>query len=266
MKIRGRLKSLVLGLFLPISFFLFADHSFAGTSESTPNFWSMNVGFFGAYYNGDYQYNATWLDNATEQHFSNNAQQQGFSPGSQINIFYHDSRYFFGLGFSAQGNTDHAQIGNIVRSLTATVPVIDAQIALRVAYNLDLTGSLGLDLTPLTHVYGKAGLSYALLREHISFLAAIQRDNHLGEFYQDISRRSLWGYVAGLGIEQDISEHASLFAEYDYYQYGGTSLNMLSDILLHIEGTAAGTVDVYTQNVSTNAYVIRVGLNVNFDV
>ena len=77
----------------------------------------------------------------------------------------------------------------------------------------DLTGKLGFAVESIL-IYGKAGLAYA---------------NSTGFAFGEEDTQSHLGWTAGIGIAAKVTDEVSIFAEYDYADYGEQDYDYFDD-------------------------------------
>ncbi|ACJ18015.1 outer membrane protein [Coxiella burnetii] len=257
--------SVALGILWGAFSLIGSGSALAGGYEPLPESpWMVYFGVFGGYHHATYQYEALYHNDGLprNQLFKSEIWQYGALWGGHVGIQYHFIRpYYLGLNFAGMSNSRKAQFNGSV-SLGAgstTVPVIDT--TLRLKYNLDLTGIFGIDITPALHLYLKGGGSYAKLVEDF---AVLQATTSASISQQHQTHHGLWGVVLGAGLARDLCRWVSLFAEYDFYDYGNHTLNTANNISVD---PVVAPPDVYTQEAKNiRAYTIRAGINVNFNL
>jgi len=235
------------------------NNAFAGgLDRKTSDPWLFYIGGFAAYYSADFQYGGNYFSNdANNQVYNNTSFQQGASGGGQIGMQYHfQSPYFLGLNFSADSNANKARLTVIAASAfpVGLSPNLNHQF--RIGVNVDMTGVIGTDITAKMHLYAKIGASYAELTHTLT-------GTPIGAFpsstiiFARLQRKSLWGWVVGAGLTQDLSRWLNVFAEYDRYDYSNNELNSYDSLF-------PGNVDRLTQHMRATSSAVRVGLNVKF--
>ncbi|ACJ20653.1 outer membrane protein [Coxiella burnetii] len=263
MKMKRSLRSLASSIFI---FFLslITINAFAGGPE-IPSFnpWTISLGIFGAIYGAHFKHESVVgigpvdMPITAIRNYTHYTKQFGYGGGGQVGIRYHLERSYLGLELSAQGNSRQGNNDSV--TFVGSGFLFLLQNEFRINSNVDLTGILDTDLTSRTHMYGKLGVSYAKLNQKLTvsqWMASLLQTS-----VQQKLNKNLWGYVAGLGIAEDLGRGISLFAEYDYYDYGKNDLKTLRNIF-----PSSVLVDIYTQKVLVGAYTIRVGFNIEFAV
>ena len=233
--------------------------AFAGGAErKTAHPWSFYVGGFAAYYSANFQYGGNYFANdANNQVYNNAVFQQGVAGGGQLGVQYHlHSPYFLGLNLSAAINSSKARLALFAVPVLpgGFVPNLNHQF--RIGSNVDMTGVLGADITPRTHLYAKIGASYAELTHAITGTPIVTSPSPSAVFART-QRKSLWGWIVGVGLTQDLSRWLNTFIEYDRYDYNSYGLNSFGSLF-------PGGVDHLTQHVKITAAAVRLGLNVKF--
>lgn len=233
--------------------------AFAGGAErKTAHPWSFYVGGFAAYYSANFQYGGNYFANdANNQVYNNAVFQQGVAGGGQLGVQYHlHSPYFLGLNLSAAINSSKARLALFAVPVLpgGFVPNLNHQF--RIGSNVDMTGVLGADITPRTHLYAKIGASYAELTHAITGTPIVTSPSPSAVFART-QRKSLWGWVVGVGLIQDLNRWLNAFVEYDRYDYGNSELKSLDSLF-------PGNVDRLTQHVRIVSSAVRLGLNVKF--
>jgi len=264
METRRSIKAFI--LFLLINAFLISTSIYAGSAVNLPKrLWRFYVGPFGGIYTGAFDYRATDFYNNTPiiSQVSDYIYQHGYSYGLQTGINYHifDHSLFVGFNFTAMGNTDNGN-GDL-RAFSGTGPVVATFTTLntfRLNYNLDLAAVLGIHIFQKTEAYLKGGASYGQFTHTLAILSS----GLPGISFQNTQKDHIWGFLIGFGVTQYFYKWLSLFAEFDYYDYGNFNLTDFSNI--QPLPVVAGGVSNYTQNVGIHAYSIRIGLNFNFDL
>jgi len=230
--------------------------------------WQIYFGAFAGYYNVDFSYAANISSNAQDNRsFGNDAFQQGYSVGGQLGAQYHFRRspYFLGLVFSAMYNGHKARLVEFNNTLTSiNNQAINFDYELHINSNYDLAFALGADITQKAHLYAKLGASCGNYKQLIS---VIQGNNNVVPTpfisQQQSLTKTLWGWLAALGLTYEFSKRVNIFAEYDHYNYYTTALDRAVNFAPNI---FAGQANLLTQHVSSTANSIRVGLNLKFEV
>jgi len=228
------------------------------------NPWQAYLGGFVGYYSATYQYDGHYFSNTPliavgNQPILVSAFQRGFSAGGQIGLQYHfQSLWFTGVNFSGASNASKARVSVFAELPPPATSLAPASMSyqFRISANVDMSGIVGLDILPKTHLYAKLGASYA------AFTTSL-----VGTYTQDIpiptasfsrlQRKNFWGWVVGLGLTQDLSRCVNMFVEYNRYDYGRYELNTF-------DGLFSGGIDHLVQNIRTAAYTVRLGFNLKF--
>jgi len=235
----------------------------AGGPEPNREPWLVYAGVFGGYYNADFQYGgasfANSLTGQSSQVLGDIATQPGALGGLQFGFQYHfQSPYSLGINLSAAVNAGKGLLtGQDVDE--GNFPV-DFNYQFRVNGNVDLTGVFGVDITPQTHLYVKAGASYGTLIQSF-FTTYAQNFLNPIPVFQNIQHKTLWGWVVGLGLVHDISRWFSAFVEYDRYDYGNNNLTSLQNVAIIPSNSPVDNLEQHTR-VTANA--LRLGFNVKF--
>jgi len=239
--------------------FFSCNYTLAGGLEVAPP-WKIFLGGFGAIYDAFYTYKANFFQTGPiNYNLTRESQQFGYSAGGQLGVLYtFHERYYIDLAVSFQSNSNHAT-DNMTFGTNNFGTHLQQQF--KINYNADIAGGLGVNITPQTHFYGKIGASYARFTEKlIAFNPVVSAAQAV--LRQFTIRKNLWGYIVGFGLSYDFGKLVTIFAEYDYYEFGNNNLDSVDNVALQ---TVPG-VSHYTQNVGIDVSSVRVGLNFRFAV
>ena len=228
--------------------------------------WMIYIGGFGGYYCADFGYGGNYFSvtnvGPNNEVFNNDTFQQGILGGGQVGMHYHFQHpYYVGLVLSSAANANKARLTKLVNSQTSPgLRVFEINHKFRLQNSWDIAALIGADVTARTHIYAKVGGSAARFTHTVSITRA-ERFPFPIPFSQQTQRKTLWGWVLGLGLTHDLSKWFSVFEEYDHYDYGTRNLNSLNNIAPLIPILTNGENDRLTQHVSITANAIHVGLN-----
>lgn len=162
------------------------------------------VGFNGGLLQADFNVRYPDLTTIIPQHFAVSLQQQGYTAGGSIGYNYLTPNYFFGIQFLA--NYDWHNVVYAISSFWDTLAIEN---------HFDLAITPGIMLTDTVASYIKLGGSWAWISDSIAspvgFVPVYTN-------YSVAGRRA--GFVAGLGAEKFITKQITLFAEYNFHDYG----------------------------------------------
>ena len=235
-----------------------------------PSYWLLYIGGALGYALIDYLYQDIYYERGGivspgNEIFADDTFQEGVLFGGQAGVQFHFQRpYFIGVQVSDIGIGGHALLTNLIQNSisSGTQRPFDITHRIWIRKDLDLTAQFGIDVTRLTHAYFKLGVSDILLSDYTSvtntqgFIVPI-----IG--FMETQNRALWGWTAGLGAAYDLCPWVSLFAEYDYYDYGQLNLNSIYDINPF---RAANAIDLLTRRVNVTASTLRAGLNLTVKI
>ena len=240
---------------------------------SVLNPWMVYIGSFGGYYWADVGYGGNYFstiiaapdDAGGNQVFNNDTFQQGVSGGGQVGVQYHfQSPYYVGLVFSAAVNANKARLTeSALDFVTPTAFGFSINHEFRLQNTLDIAALIGADITAQTHVYVKVGGASTHFTDTLSITQSSTFPFPI-PFLQKTERKTLWGWVLGLGLAHDLSKWFNVFAEYDHDNYGTRNLNSLDNIAPP-QALGAGNTDRLTQHVAITANTVRLGVNVTFE-
>lgn len=235
---------------------------FAGEIElkQSTSPWIIYIGGFGGVYTTDFGYGANYSTNNNGNLVENeDSFQLGPSFGGQVGFQYHfQNPYFVGFSFSVAGNENKANLTKLINGTASITNEFGLNNTFRVTYNIDTAAQIGIDLTPQTHIYIKAGASDANLSQQLETVGGRRFPNPT-VIVSQTQHKNLWGLVMGLGLVRDITHWLSFFAEYNYYNYGQFNLNSLNNIAPNLD---PGETDHLSQNMKLTASSVRFGVNV----
>jgi len=225
------------------------------------NPWLFYVGGFAAYYSADFKYGANYFSNllgGSNLIINRTVFQEGPAGGGQIGFQYHfQSPYFVGFNVSGEGNADKTRQSTPIIQVPIAGVIGNITNIFRVAYNIDMAGVIGANITSRKEDYAKIGDSYAYLNQ--SAVSALITFTFPTPIFEKALRKNLWGWVFGVGLTQDLNRWVNAFVEYDRYDYGNNDLGIFGSIF----GGGAGA-DRYTQHVRVTSSAVRLGLNLKF--
>lgn len=167
---------------------------------------------------------SSFVTNQAENHFSFNgdgsgsflyhdeSSQRGFNLGAAIGWnFYCDCHYVMGLEFSADWYFNEADY-------TTEFP-INVHENWKDKYALNLTFRPGVLINESTLLYAQLGVAWTCFESETHFNNAADFGGGVsfaGNFEQD---ENLWGWVLGAGIQKQVCDNFSMFAQYTYTYY-----------------------------------------------
>lgn len=95
---------------------------------------------------------------------------------------------------------------------------------MQIKNHFDLTAVPGLQISDTVNMWLKLGLSYASLEDSVNSPAGytpVSETTH--------TNKGIWGFAAGLGIENWLSGHTALFAALGYHDYGTVTLSQFQN-------------------------------------
>lgn len=171
---------------------------------------SIDGGVFQAHFNSSY------LDQTDiiPQNISGPLLQDGYTGGLAIGYSHvTHSNYFFGLALSGHLDSNVA----LYQSGAANTAFSNE---IKIRNHLDLTVVPGILIRSSLSPYLKLGVSYASIHDNV--ISPVGYTPVMTSYY---TNKQAYGFVAGLGLKQQINEHFGLFTEANYHDYG--TLNML---------------------------------------
>lgn len=238
---------------LLVTLFLLINPAYAGGPEQHQKAWLFYFGGFGGYFNADYEYGGDIIPPSSGQEIGTVLTQPGASGGLQLGFQYHfQSPYFLGLIFSGAITAGKGRVV-VVDYINPAVGFTNLNYQFRVNGHADMAAVFGLDVTPQTHLYLKAGASYTTLTESFFNTAQFFFLNPSSAF-QSLERQSLWGWIVGVGLTYDISRWWNTFVEYDRYDYGTNDLSPVNEI-------HPGTLARLTHHIRVTSSAVHIGFN-----
>lgn len=140
-----------------------------------------------------------------------NVKVKGFTGDLHAGYRWQRGSWVFGPELAIEGGSVDAKEG-----LTVTAPdefKTDGTIESSVNYIASLVFKTGYAVNPQTLIYGTAGVTHGDFDYKIATPDDSSRESY-----------SANGYVLGLGVERKVSDRMSVFAEYQYRDFGNTDV------------------------------------------
>lgn len=209
------------------------------------------------------------------QDYANTVLQSGFAGGIQLDRghYFGEKRQYFGFQFGAQLNSGSAQqrhtamLEDSDSGLTYPEQLNDTY---ELEYQLDLPLVYGFTVGGDDNLmYFKGGVSYASLKETAKSSMNYFSNSNSNTFRSDElnsvnNHKSLVGAILGVGFQRAVTHQLDIFAEFNYYYYGGYKFDELSQNFRLAGGSddlvSSGQVD---RSAKVSASNIRIGVNLN---
>lgn len=128
-----------------------------------------------------------------------------------------------------------------------------------------LTGKLGVTVGEAGRglIYGKAGAAWMSGELHTAINDATlgAGGNPIGSRTESLQR---WGWTLGAGTEYALTGNWSLAAEYDYLNFGTSSVTLMPSAFVDNAGAITATVPARQGSVSQEMHLFKIGLNYRF--
>lgn len=142
----------------------------------------------------------------------------GLTASAHIGYRWQRDNWVFGPNLSIQGGSvDETSSG----SFSLNDFDYDTEVKSEIKYLVDLTMKTGYLVNPATLVYGVAGVTRGEFNYEFDTTGTSSGARFTGFSSEDYSET---GYIVGFGVERTISERLSAFGEYNYRDFGETTL------------------------------------------
>jgi outer membrane immunogenic protein len=129
---------------------------------------------------------------------------------------------------------------------------------------VNLTARMGYLVTPSTLIYGKAGINWSALDFKVNNVIDITGGTcgPIGTNRGGYATQTEWrsGVTAGLGVEQRVYDHFTVFGEYDVVDNGGSTINNFTGGT----GTGGCTANFSAKTTTRALNIFKVGVNYQF--
>lgn len=193
-----------------------------------------NAGIFQA--NFDNQY--TDLVDVIPQNITQPVLQNSYTGGLSLGYINDLSSPYF-LGFELNANLDGGRA--LFQSGAQSSAFTDV---LKLKNHVDLDLVPGLSLSSTLKSYLKLGISWAHLSDSLNSPVGY---NPVYQNYPD--NETITGFAAGIGLRKIVNDRVSVFAEYNYHDYGNVDLASFQNFT----ASYAHNVHVYTNSVNVGA-------------
>lgn len=175
------------------------------------------------------------------QSIANSVLQNGYTAGAGIGYrrICHE-QFLFGAELSGNIYSDHASF----KSGAATSAFTDK---MKIKNNVDLDLLSGILVISSLEAYLKIGLSYAQMTDQLTSPAGF-----IPSYYKYKSTSNAWGLAAGLGIRKLLTNHLSVFSEYNHHDYGKVVFSTFTNFTADYHHTAKVSDNTITVGASYN--------------
>ncbi len=182
----------------------------------------------------------------------------GYFFGGQIGYNKQRGKWVFG----AEADVDWADARGDNTCLAYSGNYVSADCRVRIGALGTIAGRIGyaVGLGGRTLIYAKAGGAWTSSKVTVANNAEFtgtQANLQTGRSY------TAWGWMVGAGVERAISPRWSVKAEYNYLDFGDTSIGYPSSV--RYTGAAFASVAGGSTNISQREHVFKVGVNYHFN-
>ncbi len=220
--------------------------------------WELFFGGLSGVYNASYHYHGIFIRAIRLRQFDSDVGNFGGVLGGQLGFNYHFTRpYFIGWIIESYLNWNKSDLTEYLDNDTVGT---DLPVSLNENFQIvNMTNTalvLGANISDLTHIYVKAGPSFSNFKFKLASDSVILGGAVPTTYLE--ARKNLMGYLLGLGLSFDVSTHASLFAEGEFFNFndralpGGSIVHQRNDSLTH--------------NFLLSMYLLKAGVNVKFNI
>jgi outer membrane immunogenic protein len=151
------------------------------------------------------------------------ADLKGVTAGAHVGYRWQRAKWVFGPELGIEG-------GSIDGSDDVSAFGLDGTIESEINYIVSLVMKTGYEVTPGTLIYGTAGVAHG----DFDYTGTVADDSQSVGY-------SATGYALGLGVERKMNDRMSVFAEYQYRDFGREDLSFVLDSGENVETIATPT-------------------------